>query len=283
MISYAQFFVIYSLSIVVAVYLSLRVMVGGLLKLRRPALEFLKNNYLFLLVLAALPLMVQMLSLLKTHLSDGHAISQSISNGQMLFSLGGGLITDLQNSIDSGIAATYLKFAYMWVFAFFTYFLPVLFVAKQDRSTLVAFTIAMTVNYMVLILFYIAFPTAVSSKLPHEGVEPVLYSSAYWGSMAVSVDSLTNCFPSGHVSLSFTALFIVMFAGLGYRRLAYVLGATAASIVIAVLYLGIHYPLDVVGGLALAAGSTAVARSDSIKASLSRAIRSARTRRLEDA
>ncbi len=281
MLSYPEFFVLYSASIAAAVLLSLRLIVGRPRDFWPGVLEFLRHNYIYILVLAAFPLMVQWLSLAKEHMSDGHAVAESLSNGQLLFSVGGHLITTLQKNIESQVVADYFKFLYMWVFAFFTYFLPILFVAKRDRKTLVAFTIAISVNYLVLLSFYVAFPAVVSSRLPQEGVEPVLYSSTYWGSMASSVDCLTNCFPSGHVSLSFTAMFVVALAGRGYRPLAVALGISAVSIAVAVLYLGIHYPLDVVGGLTLATVATTAARNDSLRAVAGRTIRALRPERAQ--
>ena len=272
MISYAQFFALYATSIIIAVYVCVRFMAGRLLDLFPHVVPFLRRNYLMIIVLAMLPLMVQFLSVAKAHLSDGHALAESLSNGHILFSVGGGLITTLQRDFGSELISGYFKFQYMWVFAFFTYLLPILFVVKRDRKTLLAFTIALTVNYAILLSFYVAFPAAVSSRLPQEGVKPVLYSSAYWGSMASSVDCLTNCFPSGHVSLSFTALFVVGLAGREYRWLTIALGVSAVSIAIAVLYLGIHYPLDVLGGLALAGSATVAARNDTVRAAIFRTV-----------
>lgn len=282
MISYTGFFVIYSVSMVVALVLAVRFMVGRVWGNMRPVATFVKQHYAYLIVLAAFPLMVQWISMIKSALYDGHAISHSVSNGAMLFSMGGNIITGLQSNIESDLASGYFMFLYMWVFAFFTYFLPILLVAKRDKKTLIAFTIAVATNYIVLISFYLTFPAAVSSNLPTADVKPVLYSSAYWGSMASSVDCLTNCFPSGHVSLSFTSLFVIWLAGREYRPLAYALAGAAVSIAIAVLYLGIHYPLDVVGGLLLAVGSTALARSDWVRAAIARYVRTLRVARPDE-
>lgn len=243
-------------------YIGLTRVSGGLSGAWRPVLRFLRQNRAYVLVIALFPLMVQGVSFAKSQFMGEEGISESISNGMRIHSLGGGTITVLQRGLDSHLAMAYMAFIYMWVFAFFTYFLPLLLIVKRDRRTLREFALAIGTNYAVLIPFYLFLPVAVSSSLPGVQVQPLLYSMPYWGTMATSVDSLTNCFPSGHTSLSFTALIIFALAGYEYRRLTYVLGVTALSVVVAVLYLGIHYPADVVGGLVLAVGASLFAKSN---------------------
>lgn len=260
------------MSLVFAVYVGLSLTSGSFRGYSRPAIRFVKQNYGYVLVLVALPLMVQFVSMLKSSFGGQEQLHNSISNASFIFSIGGSSISSIQSSLDSYVIGSYMAFVYMWVFAFFTYFLPIMLFVKGDKRTVKNYTMALAINYATLIPFYILFPVAVSSNLPGTGVQPLLYSSSYWGQMATSVDSLTNCFPSGHVSLSFTALFIFALAGFEYRRLTYLLGITAASVGIAVLYLGIHYPADVAGGLILALGSTAATRSEVVRTALRRAI-----------
>lgn len=275
---YTVFFGFYALSLVAAVCIGIRLMSGRLLSLWRPALGFVRHNYIFIVVLAAAPLLVQFTSVMKTSVSDPAERMEALGNASWIFSIGGGTLRTIQTNIDSDLAAGYFSFVYMWAFAFFTYFLPVLLVAKGDRRNLSYFTLAVALNYAVLIPFYLVFPVAVSSQLPGTGVHPMLYSTPYWGQMATSVDSLTNCFPSGHVSLSFTALFVFALAGTQYRRLAYALAAVAVNVAVAVLYLGIHYPADVLGGLALAGGASLLATNELIRTHASRLIRSIQLR-----
>ena len=240
----------------------------------RPSLRFLKLHYNLIVVLAVLPLSVQFLSLAKAQFFGPNGSESSIENARMVFAFGGGVIKVLQHSLDSGFLVTTFETTYMWVFALFTYFLPILLVVKRDSRTLTMFTIAVAINYAVLMSSFIVFPVKVSSGLPGADVTPVLYNSHTWGAMATSVDSLTNCFPSGHISLSFTAFFVFALAGSEYRRLSYVLGATGVTLGLAVLYLGIHYPADVLGGLALAAIATACSTNERSRAAIVRTVKS---------
>lgn len=265
MIPYSHFFAFYGATLVAAVLVGLSLLGSPLQKVWRHSLAFLRKNYIYVVILAALPLAVQSLNMIKASFGDAHDAVEAVSNARLVFGFEGDLIPSLQRTLDSDLLGAFLIFTYMWVFSFLTYFLPILLVAKRNRPALVTFTLAMSLNYIVLVAFYTLFPVSVSSDLPGANVQPLLYSTDYWGTMATGVNPLTNCFPSAHISLSFTAFIVFAIAGREYRGLTYALGATAFTLVIAVLYLGIHYPADVLGGLALAASATYCAANGRVR------------------
>jgi undecaprenyl-diphosphatase len=57
-------------------------------------------------------------------------------------------------------------------------------------------------------------------------------------------------FPSGHAATSFAAATMLVFA---FPRLAPFLYVLAAAVAFSRVYVGVHYPLDVIGGAALGA------------------------------
>ncbi len=74
------------------------------------------------------------------------------------------------------------------------------------------------------------------------------------------VDTETNVFRSLHVSMSVTALLLAIETREPYPRWTAVAAVLTGTIALATMALGIHWAVDVVGGVALAIGSVAVAR-----------------------
>jgi len=58
-------------------------------------------------------------------------------------------------------------------------------------------------------------------------------------------------FPSGHAATSFAAATILSFASFAWPRLAPVLFLLAAAVAFSRVYVGVHYPLDILGGAVL--------------------------------
>ncbi len=91
--------------------------------------------------------------------------------------------------------------------------------------------------------------------------------------MITNLDPLNNDFPSGHVSLSVSALLIFATAGISYKRFSYFLGAAAVAIVFGVLYLGIHWPADVFAGLLAGILAGTVARVERVQMRIDKWVR----------
>jgi undecaprenyl-diphosphatase len=67
----------------------------------------------------------------------------------------------------------------------------------------------------------------------------------------------SGSFPSGHAATSFAGATILSFA---FPRLAPILLVLAAAVGFARVYVGVHYPLDILGGALLGAAIAAAAR-----------------------
>lgn len=270
-LSYPAFFALYSISMVVAVFVGLLISIGWKDMYWRKALRSLRYNAIYVVLIAAFPLIVQAQDLLERQLDDESTNTVVYTN--WIFDLAGDTIGVLQDRLNYAVLIDFFIIVYAWLFAFITYFVPIFLLVKDDRATLRIYAIAMMLNYLVLTPFYLIFPVTVTGSHPEAGVTPFLYASRSWGQMVTSVDPLDNDFPSGHVSLSVTPFLIFAYAGIHYRRMAYFLGVTAVAIVFSVLYLGVHWPADVFAGFLLAVGATVAARSEKIQMTIDRYVR----------
>ncbi|OGS44579.1 MAG: hypothetical protein A3K76_00350 [Euryarchaeota archaeon RBG_13_57_23] len=269
-LSYPVFFALYTISMVVGVFVALLIFIGWKDMNWRTTLRSLRYNAVYVILIAAFPLFVQVQDILERQFEEG---SSTVVYTNWIFDLAGDTIGVLQDRLNYAVLIDFFIIVYAWVFAFITYLVPIFLLVKDDRATLRIYAIAMMLNYIVLTPFYLVFPVTVTGSHPDAGVTPFLYASRSWGQMVTSVDPLDNDFPSGHVSLSVTPLLIFAFARLQYRRMSWFLGGATTAIVFSVLYLGVHWPADVFAGFILAVAATVAARSERIQMTIDRYVR----------
>lgn len=272
-LSYPVFFAIYAVSMAAAVFVGILLLVGWRDMELRKALRSAKYNAVYLIILAAFPLLVQLQDIVERSLVGPEQTTNEIIYTNWMLNLAGGTIRILQDRLDYRILMDFFIVAYAWLFALLAYLPPILLLVKDDRATLRQYAIAIMFNYIVLTPFYFFFPVSVTSSLPGSGLTPELYVSPHWGKMVTSVDPLNNDFPSGHVSLTTTTLLVFAYAGPQYKRFTVFLGAATAAIVFSVLILGVHWPADVVAGFLLGVGATVAARADKVQTTVDRYVR----------
>ena len=282
-LSYPEFFVIYASSLVLATVIGLLVLVGWKDLWLRKILQSARYNAVYLAILAALPLLIELHGFLEGGPSGPGETANEVRYTSWVFDLGGDIVKIVQSWLNYGIVTDFFIIIYAWLFYFLIYFAPVLLLARDDRLTLRKYAIAFIITYCILTLFYTLFPVSVSSSYTETGVVPILYVNTYWGRMVTSVDPLNNDFPSGHVSLSVTAFLIFATAGTTYRRFSYFLGVATVATVIAVLCLGIHWPADVVAGFLVGIFAAVAARNDRIQMTIDGWVRAISDRILKPA
>lgn len=278
-ISYGLFFTIYSVTMAVGVFVGLLIFVGWRDIWIRKTLVSLRYNWVYVLIIAFLPLFIQAQDLLEDALWDPEDASNEVVYTNLIFSLSGSAIRLLQDRLDYTILTEFFMAIYAWLFTFLLYFAPVLLLVKDDRATMRVYAIAMMFNYLILIPFYLFFPVSVTGSHPESGATPLLYIDTHWGRMVTSVDPLNNDFPSGHVSLAVTTFLVFYFASQDYRRLYYFLAVTVVLVVFSVLYLGVHWPADVFGGVLVAVVAVVAAGNERIQMAIDRYVQ-ALTRKL---
>ncbi|OGS52088.1 MAG: hypothetical protein A3K75_00645 [Euryarchaeota archaeon RBG_13_61_15] len=267
--SYELFFALYIVSMAVGIFIGLLVFVGWKDLFWRKALESARYNVLYIALVVGLPVLM----LIEHIFRDPGESTREIIYTNWIFSISGNAIRILQDRLDYQLLVDFFILVYVWVFTYIIYFTPVLLLAKDDRSTLRRYAIALMFNYIVLLPFYIFFPVSVTGFYADSGITPFLYINTNWGRMVTSVDPLDNDFPSAHVSLILTGLLVLLAAGQDYKRYSYFLAAATVGITFSVLYLGVHWLADVFGGFLLAVGAVLFSGSERIQMAFDRYVR----------
>ncbi len=236
---------------------------------RRKLVASIKFNWFYMLLIVAAPVLTLVEHVFR-HPSETYS---EIVYTNWIFSIGGNAIRVLQDRLDYQILSDFFIIIYVWVFTFILYFTPLLILALDDRRTFRRYSIAILLNYIVLMPFYLFFPVSVTGFYAESGVTPLLYIDTNWGRVVTSVDPLDNDFPSAHVSLMVTTLLVLIAAGREYKRFYYFVGFASAAIVFAVLYLGVHWIADVFAGFLLAVGATVLSKNERIVMAFDRFVR----------
>lgn len=277
-VSYSVFFAAYVVTLVVGLFIAVVLAVGWKDVFWRKAIASLRYNAMYVLLLVAFPALIRVQDLAVEALSPSGESTRQIVYTNWIFSLSGGVIRVIQDRLDYRIVVDFFNGIYVWLFMFFLCFVPALLVTIDDRVSIRRYSIAMTVNYIILIAFYAVFPVSVSGSHPGAGVTPLLYTDTHWGRMVTSLDPLDNDFPSAHVSIMVIALLTLYNSGERWRKVYYFAAASAILIAFAVLYLGIHWPADVFAGLLAAIFAFAAAGNEKVQMTIDRFVRAANRR-----
>ncbi|MFC6754022.1 phosphatase PAP2 family protein [Halorubrum tibetense] len=150
----------------------------------------------------------------------------------------------------------YFSWMYVYGYAFLLVFPFIAYAALSTSTTLKRLMLAYALNYgLGLVMYTLVLAYGPRNVMP-DLVTPLLYTfNPEYRALTGEVNVPTNVFPSLHTSLSVT---VAAFAALTYdeyRAWAPIAAWIAGSVVVATMYLGIHWAVDVVAGIALALGS----------------------------
>ena len=160
----------------------------------------------------------------------------------------GGLVVGFQ-SISTPVLTYLMTFVYLVLFSSIMIFTFLVLAYTEQTAALKRFSLVFSLNYLIAFPFYLLFPVTVTGyALPD--VQPLMYElhPLIYASIT-TVDPLDNCFPSLHAALVFSALLIIY--GTNLRRYRIFLTFAFPTVVFATLYLGVHWVIDIVAGMAL--------------------------------
>jgi membrane-associated phospholipid phosphatase len=153
-----------------------------------------------------------------------------------------------QHDATNMLAVYGFSMVYFFFFPFLALAAAVLFYLRRDPRPLLLLAIAVTVDYLLTLPFYVLFPVPERWTYPDSGA--VLLSDL-WTSKLIQAfrpfSGLNNCFPSFHVSITVVLVACLYRAGTWFRRAALLLGL---AVVLSTFALGIHWLSDILAGLA---------------------------------
>lgn len=157
-------------------------------------------------------------------------------------------------------ATAYLAFVYVFGFSFLLVFSVLLYLSLDDPRPFRELALALVFNDLVgLLAFTILISYGPRNVIPGV-VEPILFSTfPETRLLNAAATEVSNVFPSMHTSLSVTVAYMAWRTREAVPRWWYLALPVAASIVLATMYLGIHWIIDVLAGVALGVGSVRLA------------------------
>lgn len=193
----------------------------------------------------------------------------------IIFGIEGGLVGTLQQ-VATPELSTYFVFMYLFGYVVLIAYPALAYFALPSLTHLKELLVAYVVNDTIGLTIYIAVIALGPRNLGRGLAEPILYdiypdAAILTGTVNVPI----NVFPSLHASMAATAMFFAWRTRRIYPVWSIVGSIYALSIIFSTMYLGIHWFIDVLAGIALAAiayyiGTRVVRREAAIAARLQR-------------
>jgi len=146
----------------------------------------------------------------------------------------------------------YFSWIYVYGYVFLLVFPFLAYGALEETATLKRLLTAYALNYALGLVVY----TVVLAHGPRNVMPDLVTSLLYTynpdlQALTSQVNENTNVFPSLHTSLSVTVATFALLTRRTYPLWAALAGWLAVSVMVATMYLGIHWAIDVLGGILL--------------------------------
>ena len=177
-----------------------------------------------------------------------------------IYGLEGGFVAWVQATFAGPALTAYFSRVYVYGYAFLLAFPVIAYLALPRTAPLRRLLVAYALNYGIgLALYTLVFAHGPRNVMP-DMVTPLLFTNQPDVILLASeVNEASNVFPSLHTSLSVTVGTFAVLTREEYPRWTPVAVPLSLSVVVATMYLGIHWLTDVVAGFALAFGCVALA------------------------
>jgi len=178
----------------------------------------------------------------------------------LIYRLEGDFVAWLQATFVTSELTMYFSWVYIYGYVFLLVFPFLAYAALPKSAMLKRLLVAYALNYGIgLVVYTLVFAHGPRNVMP-DLVTSLLYTyNPDFQALTFQVNENTNVFPSLHTSLSVTVATFAVLTRDEYPLWTPLAGWFALSVVIATMYLGIHWLIDVIGGVGLALGSVALA------------------------
>jgi membrane-associated phospholipid phosphatase len=161
----------------------------------------------------------------------------------------------LQSVIPASVGPSFFGTIYVAAFLICLIVVPLYLMATERDALFRRYCASLGLAYLLLIVLHLTILSVRPGLDPGSGIAGLLYSDPFWGPISVDLVTRGNSLPSGH-TITLTATAVAIWPAQGLRWAVLVLLSVT---VVAILYLGIHWPVDVIAGLILGVASGLVA------------------------
>jgi len=174
----------------------------------------------------------------------------------LIYAIEGDFVAWIQATFVSPELTVYFSGIYVYGYVFLLVFPFVAYLALPDARTLKRLIVAYGLNYSIgLVVYTVVYAHGPRNLMPDMVTSLLFTYNPDFMALTSEVNEAANVFPSLHTSLSVTVATFAVLTRDEYPRWTPVALWLSTSVVIATMYLGIHWLTDVVGGIALALGS----------------------------
>ncbi|WP_219837943.1 phosphatase PAP2 family protein [Paenibacillus sp. R14(2021)] len=205
----------------------------------------------------------------KFELSIEKNITNTYDYANLFQSIEGNFVANLQHTFQSEWLTPILAFMYVVVFqALLIASIGIYTKRSENKVMFYATCYAIMMNYLIAIPFYLFLPVSeVWYHDPQHVSFLMLKVFPDFENQYRALSGLDNCFPSLHTSISVTLAILAVRSGI--KKWAWFCCISAVVIIFTIFYLGIHWLIDMCGGLVLATiASTVGIRLSTIQWSL---------------
>ena len=172
----------------------------------------------------------------------------------LIYAVEGDFVEWIQQTYATPELTMYFSSVYVYGYAFLLSFPFLAYLALPRTKTLRRLLVAYALNYAIGLALY----TVVFAHGPRNldvGTSLLFTYNPEFTALTSEVNEAANVFPSLHTSLSVTVAAFAVTTRDEYPLWTPVALWISTSVVIATMYLGIHWLTDVIGGIALALGA----------------------------